>query len=60
MRLDESDCALVNRWIGYAIESNVKELNLDIWPSNCLLLSELPESVLTAKSITELNCVRVS
>jgi hypothetical protein len=45
----ESDCALVDRWIGYAIERNVKEIYLEI--------VSLPGSVLTAKSITELNLV---
>jgi hypothetical protein len=29
--IDESYCALVNRWIGYAIESNVKELYLHVY-----------------------------
>ncbi|GLT55012.1 hypothetical protein SLA2020_281660 [Shorea laevis] len=60
MRLDESDCALVNRWIDYAIECNVKELNLDLWIDQKWYelpkkKYELPERVLVAKSITELN-----
>jgi hypothetical protein len=57
MMLDELDCALVNRWIDYAIEYNVKELNLDLWihqkryelPKKKY---ELPDRVLIAKSIT--------
>jgi len=28
--MDEPDYVVVNRWIGYAIESNVKELNLGL------------------------------
>ncbi|XP_062164886.1 F-box/LRR-repeat protein At3g03360-like [Alnus glutinosa] len=47
----ESDCALVDSWIGYAIERNVKEIYLEI--------VSLFESVLTAKSITELNLVAI-
>ncbi|GLT73527.1 hypothetical protein SLA2020_453780 [Shorea laevis] len=30
MVMDEPDYVLVNRWIGYAIESNVKELSLEL------------------------------
>jgi hypothetical protein len=57
---DEPDYVLANRWIGYAIECNVKELNL------CLKTYfydsqeepddyQVPESVLTAKSIVKLK-----
>jgi hypothetical protein len=49
---DEWYCACVNRWIGYAIESNVKELNIFASPKNYY---KVPESVLVAKSITELT-----
>jgi hypothetical protein len=57
---DESDCALLSRWIDYLVECNVKELNLHVWknqkiyefPKNCF---EMPERVLVAKSITELK-----
>jgi hypothetical protein len=53
MHIDESYCALVNRWIEYAIESNVKELNLS---SVCQpKFSQVPKSVLVAKSITKLT-----
>ncbi|XP_059455182.1 putative F-box/LRR-repeat protein At3g18150 [Corylus avellana] len=53
MQIDESYCALVNRWIEYAIESNVKELNLsNICPPK---YSQVPKSVLVAKSITKLT-----
>ncbi|XP_059445300.1 putative F-box/LRR-repeat protein At3g18150 [Corylus avellana] len=52
---DESDYAVVNRWIDYAIECNVKELNLDILIRIHQKWYELPERVLVAKSITELN-----
>jgi hypothetical protein len=60
MMLDESDCTIVNRWIDYAIECDVKELNLDLWihqkryelPKKKY---ELPDRVLVAKSITELR-----
>ena len=46
MHIDESYCALVNRWIEYAIESNVKELNLS---SVCQpKFSQVPKSVLVA------------
>ncbi|XP_059436206.1 uncharacterized protein LOC132169139 [Corylus avellana] len=63
MLLDESDCALVNRWIGYAIECNVKELNLYVWINQKRYelpkkKYELPESVLAAKSITKLQLSR--
>jgi hypothetical protein len=51
--IDESYCALVNRWIEYAIESNVKELNLF---SVCQTkFSQVQKSVLVAKSITKLT-----
>ncbi|XP_062160963.1 putative F-box/LRR-repeat protein At5g41840 [Alnus glutinosa] len=54
MMLDgESDCALLNRWIDYVIECNVKELNLDVWIHQKRY--ELPERALVAKSITELK-----
>jgi len=58
---DESDCALLNCWIDYAIECNVKELNLDVWIHQKRPYElpekryELPERVLVAKSITELK-----
>ncbi|XP_059433951.1 F-box/FBD/LRR-repeat protein At4g26340-like [Corylus avellana] len=55
MMLDESDYAVVNRWIDYAIECNVKELNLDIFIRIHLKRYELPERVLVANSITELK-----
>jgi hypothetical protein len=57
---DELDFVLANRWIGYAIECNVKELNLclktyyydsDEWPDSY----DVPESVLIAKSIIKLK-----
>jgi hypothetical protein len=57
---DEPDYVLANRWIGYAIECNVKELNLCLKtyfydseeePDNY----QVPESVLTAKSIVKLK-----
>jgi hypothetical protein len=51
---DESCCAFLNRWIGYAIESNVKVLDLWVWPNTYYHVSE---SVLAAKSITELSLV---
>jgi len=58
--IDESYCALLNRWIGCAIECNVKELNLDVWiyqkryelPKKYY---ELPKRVLVAKLIIELK-----
>jgi hypothetical protein len=49
---DEWYCAHVNRWIGFAIESNVKELGLHTWPREYY---KVPQSVLVAKSITELT-----
>ncbi|XP_059455461.1 F-box/LRR-repeat protein At3g58930-like [Corylus avellana] len=56
----EPDYVLANRWIGYAIECNVKELNLDL--KSYFYDSEeepddyqVPESVLTAKSIVKLK-----
>ena len=53
MTIDESYCALVNRWIGYAIESNVKELYLfDYYPHGYY---HVPDSVTAAKSTTELT-----
>jgi len=57
---DESDCALLNRWIDYAVECNVKELNLNIWIDKMTYelpkkYYELPKRVLLAKSITELK-----
>jgi hypothetical protein len=52
---DESDYAVVNRWIDYAIECNVKELNLDFSPRIGQKFYELPERVLVANSITELK-----
>jgi hypothetical protein len=55
MNINESNRALVNRWIGDAIEINVKELNLYIhlYPHKSYL--QVPDSVVTAKSITELR-----
>jgi hypothetical protein len=56
-----SDCALVNHWIDYAIECNVKELNLDVQiDRKSYELSkknyQFSERVLVvAKSITELK-----
>jgi hypothetical protein len=56
----EPDNILANRWIGYAIECNVKELNLcfksyfydtDEEPDDY----QVPVSVLTAKSIVKLK-----
>ncbi|XP_059434101.1 putative F-box/LRR-repeat protein At5g02700 [Corylus avellana] len=55
MKLDESDYAVVNRWIDFAIECNVKELNLDISLRIDQKRYELPERVLVANSITELK-----
>ncbi|GLT72783.1 hypothetical protein SLA2020_446870 [Shorea laevis] len=52
MILDESDYDHLDRYIGYAIESNVKVFNLCVLSSCCY---KLPERVLTAKSITELR-----
>ncbi|KAE8077062.1 hypothetical protein FH972_015667 [Carpinus fangiana] len=52
---DESDYAFVNRWIDYAIECNVKELNLDFSVRMGQKRYELPERVLVANSITELT-----
>jgi hypothetical protein len=53
MMLDESDCALMNHWIDYAIECDVKEFNLDLWIHEKRY--ELPDRVLIAKSIIELR-----
>jgi hypothetical protein len=55
MNIVESYRALVNRWIGDAIEINVKELNLYIhlYPHKYYL--QVPDSVVAAKSITELR-----
>ncbi|XP_062158832.1 uncharacterized protein LOC133866329 [Alnus glutinosa] len=54
--MDELDYVVANRWIGYAIESNVKELNLGL--KSCAYSSQkkpeeyqVPESILRAKSI---------
>jgi hypothetical protein len=52
---EESDYAVVNRWIDYAIECNVKELNLDFLVRMGHKRYELPERVLVANSITELK-----
>jgi len=60
---DESDCALLNRWIDYAIDCNLKEFILHVWidqkryelPTKEY---ELPERVFVAKSITELKLCR--
>ncbi|XP_059454254.1 FBD-associated F-box protein At3g52670-like [Corylus avellana] len=58
--MHEPDYILANRWIGYAIECNVKELNLclksyfydtDEEPDDY----QVPKSVLTAKSIVKLK-----
>jgi hypothetical protein len=54
--MDELDYVVANRWIGYAIESNVKELNLGLKSyaySSQKKLDEyqVPESILRAKSI---------
>jgi hypothetical protein len=53
MTIDESYCALVNRWIRYAIESNVKELYLDVYYPHGYY--HVPNSVMAAKSITKLT-----
>jgi hypothetical protein len=54
MTIDESYCALVNRWIGYAIECNVKELHLLVcWYPHGFY--NVPNSVMAGKSITELK-----
>ena len=52
MTIDESYCALVNRWIGYAIECNVKELHLLVYPHG---FYHVPDGVMAGKSITELR-----
>jgi hypothetical protein len=52
---EESDYAVVNRWIDYAIECNVKELNLDMPRRKGPKFYELPGRVLVANSITELS-----
>jgi hypothetical protein len=61
--IDESDCALLNRCIGYAIESNVKEFNVELEYDQLVEEPEhyyqLPESVLTTKSITKLSLYKV-
>ncbi|XP_059455171.1 F-box/LRR-repeat protein At3g26922-like [Corylus avellana] len=49
---DECYGVRVNRWIDYAIESNVKEFYICAWP---LKYYKVTKSVLTAKSITELT-----
>jgi hypothetical protein len=56
----EPDYVVANRWIGYAIKSNVKELNLGL--KSYVYSSEekpdeyqVPESILRAKSIILLN-----
>ncbi|XP_059455203.1 uncharacterized protein LOC132185447 [Corylus avellana] len=54
----ESDYVLARGWLGYAIECNVKELNLCLksyfYDSEAALDSyAVPESILTAKSIIE-------
>jgi len=56
MLYSESDSALLNRCIGYAIKSNVKEfdIELDEVEPECFY-DQLPKSVLTAKSITKLS-----
>jgi hypothetical protein len=55
LRIHElSDCALMNRLIGYVIESNVKELDLNLQLKN---YCQMPKSFVAAKakSITELT-----
>jgi hypothetical protein len=52
---EESDFAVVNRWIDYAIECNVKELKLDMPRRKSPKFYELPGRVLVANSITELK-----
>jgi hypothetical protein len=58
--MSELDYVLANCWIGYAIESNVKELNLGL--KSYVYSSkekpdeyQVPESILRAKSIILLN-----
>jgi hypothetical protein len=58
--MSEPDYVLTNCWIGYAIESNVKELNLGL--KSYVYSSkekpdeyQVPESILRAKSIILLN-----
>jgi hypothetical protein len=53
--LFEPDYVPTNRWIGYAIECNVKELNLYLKSYYCEYSDDVPESVLIAKSIIKLK-----
>jgi hypothetical protein len=47
--MDETDYIVANRWIGFAIESNVKELNLGLNPMSIALM----------RGLTSIRCLRV-